>query len=126
MSERRKFTRVNFTGLCSISVEVKDETKTWQTELFDISLNGALVSTPVDCQVEKGTATQLNLHLEGSDIVLEIAGNISHLKDDLLGIQFLTLSLDSITHLKRLIQLNIGDESSLHREISQLINIGSE
>ncbi len=126
MSERRKFSRIIFSGHCTLSEEISGETKTWQTDLLDISLNGALVHRPELWHDKVDTPVQLNLHLEGSDIVLEIGGIICHQEEGLLGIKFLTLSLESISHLKRLIQLNLADENLLHREMSQLINISDE
>ncbi|WP_028862601.1 PilZ domain-containing protein [Psychromonas aquimarina] len=123
MSERRKFSRITFAGNCSISAEASGETETWSTEILDISLKGALVLSPGDWKNRENVPVQLNLQLEGSDIVLEIGGVTCHYEEGLLGIKFLTLSLESISHLKRLVQLNLADENLLHREMSQLINI---
>jgi len=123
MSERRRFSRVNFTGDCSLTEEIAGKVETSQTTLVDISLTGALVHRPDTWHDEPGAMVNLNLTLPGSAITLEINGIICHQQDNLLGIKFLTLSLDSISHLKRLIQLNLGDEDMLHREMSQLINL---
>lgn len=122
MSERRKFSRITFSGKCSLTEKISGDTETWPSELLDISLNGALICRPPSWHTTDDTTIQLNLCLEGSDIVLEIGGQICHQEDELLGIKFLTLSLESISHLKRLIQLNLADEELMHREISQLIN----
>lgn len=123
MSERRKFSRIIFNGHCSLSEEVSGEKVTWSTEILDISLSGALVLCPNNWHNKENTAVQLNLHLEGSEIVLELGGVVCHQEEGLLGVKFTTLGLESISHLKRLVQLNLADESLLHREMSQLINI---
>jgi len=123
MSERRRFSRVTFTGDCSLSEKVDGKIETSQTTLLDISLTGALVYRPETWHDEPGAMVNLNLTLPGSAITLEINGIICHQEDGLLGVKFLTLSLDSISHLKRLIQLNLADENLLHREMSQLINL---
>jgi len=122
MSERRKFSRISFSGKCTLTEKSSGKTKTWPSELLDISLNGGLVCRPPSWHTTDNMTLQLSLCLDGSDIVLEIAGKVCYQKDDVLGIKFLTLNLDSISHLKRLIQLNLADEDSMHREISQLIN----
>ena len=126
MSERRRFSRIVFSGDCSLSEEVAGEIEISQTELLDISLNGALVVRPKDWHDEPDTLVNLNLTLAGSDIILEIHGVICHQEEGLIGIKFLTLNLESISHLKRLIQLNLGDEDLLHREMSQLINMAND
>ncbi|MFT6905877.1 MAG: hypothetical protein ACJAS1_002540 [Oleiphilaceae bacterium] len=123
MSERRKFSRIIFTGHCTLSEEVSGKTETWPTEILDISLSGALVLSPESWHNKENTPVQLNLHLEGSDIILELGGMVCHQEEGLLGVKFTTLSLESISHLKRLVQLNLADDSLLHREMSQLINI---
>ncbi|WP_022941006.1 PilZ domain-containing protein [Psychromonas hadalis] len=126
MSERRRFSRIDFSGECSLTEKVEGKLETAQTELLDISLNGALVYRPKEWHDEPGAMVNLNLQLSGSDIVLEINSMVCHQEEGLLGIKFLTLSLESISHLKRLIQLNLADEKLLHREMSQLINLSDD
>ena len=123
MSEKRKFSRITFAGTCSLNETISGEDNTWQSKLLDISLKGALVVRPDSWDYEVHSPVQLHLELEGSEIVLTCAGEICHQEDKRLGIKFITLDLASISHLKRLIQLNLADESLLHREISQIINI---
>ena len=123
MSEKRKFSRITFAGKCSLNETLSGPLKIWQTKVFDISLKGALVACPDFWDYPTDSSVVLNLGLEGSDIVLECEGIICHQESDRLGIKFLTLSLDTLSHLKRLIQLNLGDDDLLNREISQLINI---
>lgn len=122
MSERRRFSRINFNGECSLIETIDGEHHQWQSELLDISLKGALVKSPKLFQYQNDKPIQINLNLQGSDIILEVNGEVCHEENELIGIKFLTLSLDSISHLKRLIELNLADESLMHREISQLIN----
>ena len=126
MPEKRKFSRITFAGKCSINEEISGSMKTWQTTLLDISLKGALILRPDRWDHKENSSVQLQLALDGSDIVLECAGLICHQEENKLGIKFLALSLESISHLKRLIQLNLADENLLNREISQLINIADK
>lgn len=126
MTERRRFSRVTFSGDCSLSEEIAGEIEISKTDLVDISLNGALVHRPDSWHDEPDTLVNLNLTLSGSDIILEISGIVCHQEDELLGIKFLTLSLESISHLKRLIQLNLANSELMHREMSQLINISDK
>lgn len=126
MSERRRFSRVIFSGDCSLSEEVAGKIEIFETELLDISLNGALVQRPKEWHDEPDVLINLNLTLSASDIILEINSIVCHQEEGLLGIKFLTLSLESISHLRRLIELNLADEALMHREMSQLINLAEE
>lgn len=126
MSERRRFSRVIFSGSCTLSEQVAGKREISETVLIDISLNGALVHRPDNWHDEPGAMVNLNLALSGSEIILEISGIVCHQAKGLLGIKFLTLSIESISHLKRLIALNLGDEELIYREMSQLINLSEE
>lgn len=126
MSEKRNFSRVIFSGQCSLIEDITGTAKIWHTELIDISLKGALVKRPVEWNSKDNAIVQLTLNLEGSDVVLECTGEVCHQENKNLGIKFLTLSLESISHLKRLVQLNLADENLLHREMSQLINLANK
>ena len=123
MSERRKFSRINFQGLCSLIFDKASEHHDFEATLIDISLNGALVSiTPLVVDLEE-ELVQLHLTLEGSDIELLLNGFVCHQQDKLLGIQYTKLDIDTVTHLKRLIELNLGDQESMNREFSVLIEL---
>ena len=40
-----------------------------------------------------------------------------------IGFHCQLIDLDSITHLKRLVELNLADEGLLHRELSALLDM---
>ena len=121
MSERRKFSRINFQVHCALSFDKKTEHHDFEATLVDISLNGALVSiNPMVIDLEE-ESVQLHLNLQGSDIELLLNGFVCHQNEQLLGIQFTTFDLDTVSHLKRLIELNLGGDQDMHREFSELI-----
>ncbi len=126
MSEKRKFSRIHYSGHCTINEQVDGLTHTLQTEILDISLNGALVTCDDGLSKMIDHDVKLNLQLTDSEIFLQLSGVICHQETNVLGIKFISMPLESITHLKRLVQLNLGDEDLLHREISHLINIESD
>ena len=55
---------------------------------------------------------------DGEGIVM--AGRIAHLKGALIGIECTDIDITSLTRLRRLIELNSGDPSLMHREIRHL------
>ena len=123
MSERRKFSRIDFSGKCTLQTGITELSEKQDVKLIDVSLKGALFTLPAHWEEESDKAVTLSFHLHGSDIILVIGGIICHQTSDLLGMRFLSLSIESISHLKRLVQLNIADEELLFREMSQIINI---
>ncbi|WP_285163159.1 PilZ domain-containing protein [Shewanella goraebulensis] len=119
MDERRKFTRTLFAATASITIEGK----TYRTDILDLSINGALVSTPKGFIANQGKEVALSFLLPESDIVLSMDTILVHKEVNHLGLECHHIDLDSISHLKRIIELNIGDEAILQRELAQLISL---
>lgn len=116
MTDKRRFSRIPFE--CE-SVLVVDQQR-FPTQLADISLNGALVDKPDDGTVKIGASAELEIRLLGSDIMLRMRVEIAHEKDDRLGIRFVSIDLESIGHLRRLMELNVGDSELIERELTAL------
>ena len=45
---------------------------------------------------------------------------VVHEKENEVGLQCNGINIDSISYLRRLVELNLGDDSQLHKELSQL------
>ncbi|PJG58125.1 PilZ domain-containing protein [Aeromonas cavernicola] len=117
MSERRRFARV----LYLVEAELKQDTKVWHTQLIDISLQGALLNKPNDWQLSDNKDFLLSFCLGDSDIKISMQVELTHEVSQKLGFHCHHIDIDSATHLKRMIELNIGDEELLHRELNQLL-----
>ena len=115
--ERRIFNRVVF----STHAELVIKEKTWQTDIVDLSLKGALLETPDNFVEDLHTDCELNFSLEGLDKPICMQGKIRHANQQLLGFQCDLIDIDSVTELRRLIALNLSDESLLQRDIAGLL-----
>ncbi len=87
--------------------------------LLNISLKGALVSRPPGWAVEPGTPLALELTLV-DDQVIRANVQVAHCEADRVGLYWEHIDLDSMTHLRRLIELNLGDPAQLDRELAAL------
>lgn len=114
--ERRRFSRIPFDA----TAHVVSANGSWYTKLLDVSLKGALVSRPRGWVAEIGEHFLLELVLEDSDVVISMKVTISHINEQHVGFCCLHIGLDSITHLRRLVELNLGDEGLLERELAAL------
>ncbi|CAM3963736.1 PilZ domain-containing protein [Pseudoalteromonas byunsanensis] len=119
MEDRRKFTRVLFSTPALLMTASGD----YHCQLLDLSLKGALVTVPKGYVPLKDELASIKVCLPDSDIVISMEVEIRHVEHDHLGLHCTQIDLDSVTHLKRLIQLNVGDEHVLHRELTQLIHL---
>lgn len=105
MEDKRRFARAPFDG--SATLQAGDETLA--VILADLSLRGALVELPPESRVRQGLAGILTLQLEDSDVKISLQCQINHLKKDRAGIEFQRISVDAMQHLRRLVELNLGN-----------------
>lgn len=115
--ERRHFTRILLGGevkLCSNNDE-------WETDLLDISLKGALLQRPETYQGEPGHCCRIEVSLAPQQHLITMQGNITHLAQGHIGFRCEEIDIDSISHLKRLVELHLGNPLLLERELSELL-----
>ncbi len=118
--DRRRFSRIPFDAVAHINTENGDLFLNCQ--IIDISLKGLLVHKPGQWQSAIGDKCRLDLLLDNAQVIIEMETVVAHIDDEQIGFDCEHIGLDSITHLKRLIELNLGDEAILHRELSALID----
>ena len=118
MQEQRHFSRIPFHAPVRLSGQHGATT----TALIDLSLHGALVQQPAAWQgITPGTALDLSIQLGMADeerILMQT--QVAHAADGRLGLACVHIDLDSITQLRRLIALNLGNAALLERELSAL------
>ena len=118
MSERRRFSRILYLTMADL---VQGEKKL-RPQLVDISLQGALLIRPDDWESNDDKEYSLSFVLSGSDIEIKMQVMLTHEASKKLGFYCHHIDIDSATHLKRMIELNVGDEELLHRELEQLLS----
>lgn len=84
-----------------------------------MSLRGALISVAVP-EVNIGMSCLLELRLD-DDACVRMEGHVAHHYGEQVGIVCDETDLDSMSHLRRLLALNLGDSSLLDREFSTLL-----
>ena len=117
-SERRRFTRVPFEA----SVSVSNPSGKWMGKLMDISLNGVLISQPQNWISNSDSNYLLEIHPAEGVFQIRMEVTVSHQGDQTIGLQCNHIDIDSVSHLRRLVELNVGDETILNRELSALIS----
>lgn len=113
--ERRSFHRILFDAPVTIS----HNNKRFSSKLIDISLNGALLESAEGFSGKSGDTTFLNIRL-GEEIFIDMEARLAHLENGHLGMRCVHIDMESIGHLRRLVELNLGDTTLLERELSAL------
>jgi hypothetical protein len=112
----RLFSRVPF--MAQVSLELP--TQALEVELLDIALKGALIHTKDDVTVALNDSCRLVLPLTDGGDAIEMNGKVVHLEDQNIGMACTDIDLQSLTRLRRLLELNTGDADMMDRELSHL------
>ncbi|HMV38556.1 PilZ domain-containing protein [Plasticicumulans sp.] len=119
-NERRLFTRIPFVA----NVEVVIDGVPHPAELHDISLMGVLVRVDDGASAALDTPVHVLLALDTErTVVIATHGRIVHNEDGRLGCRFDQVDLDSMIHLRRLMELNLGDAERIKREIYEMVRL---
>lgn len=114
--QRRKFSRVLFEAGATLSAG----RSSFACTLHDLSLKGALLTPESPQSLALGEKCLLDLRLGDAAAEIRMEGSIAHLEGTQVGLRCDSIDIDSLTHLRRLVELNVGDEAILQRELSAL------
>ena len=112
----RHFARVPFVAGAQLTVAGQPHT----VHLLDIALRGALVEADEGSDLAVGQACSLMLPLADDGDGLAMQGRIVHQHGTHIGIECQATDLTSLTRLRRLMELNTGDDTLWNRELPQL------
>lgn len=116
--EKRRFSRIAFDSDAVLKIKGQEVIGTVE----DVSLKGALMSVespPIDLII--GQEAQFDFMISGSEISVAMQVEIAHIEAKAIGLKCKSIDLDSASHLKRLVEMNLGDEELLLRELHALI-----
>jgi PilZ domain len=115
-SENRKFHRIFY----SSNAELSSPSGRHACHIVDISLKGCLLDVPEFIAVADPHAEyRLRLTL-AQDVVIHMDLSVTHVEHHRVGFVCRHIDLDSISALRRLVELNLGDSGLLERELNAL------
>lgn len=117
MHNKRHFTRIKF----ETNARIEFNHAIYKVELLDISLKGALIHSEKPTPMKTGDCCILRIHLPSSSINLVFNALLVHLDQNNLGFKFTGEDSDTMTHLRRLLELNIGDFEKVTHELHFLV-----
>lgn len=115
--ERRHYSRIAFHSPAQLilpegSIDVV---------VVDLSLKGALVRLPANTHVQEGAPCTLRVRLDEMGDQIRMETRVTHVAGHYAGLSCHNIDLDSVTHLRRLVELNLGSEELLERELAALL-----
>ncbi len=115
-NDQRQFHRIFFNAKAELSCQNKQ----WACQLLDISLRGCLLrfQSPWEQKnIEALYALTLQLS-ETTAITMNLS--VSHVIGNEVGFKCEHIDLDSISALRRMVELNLGDSTLLERDLIAL------
>ncbi|MBV5345386.1 MAG: PilZ domain-containing protein [Rhodoferax sp.] len=116
-NERRHYSRIAFHSPAHLVLSDRNV----EVVVADLSLKGALVRLPAKTQLESGAPCTLRVRLDAAGDHIRMETKVTHVHGLYAGLVCQSIDLDSVTHLRRLVELNLGDEKLLERELSALL-----
>lgn len=116
--QRRHYSRIAFDSPAQLLFAEQQ----FEVRILDLSLHGALVRLPEHAQPGLATAAQLRLVLDDAGNQICMQTTVAHHEGRRAGLSCQSIDVDSVTHLRRLVDLNAGDADLLQRELSALLS----
>lgn len=110
--EQRLFTRIPFDA----DVHVCSTRKIWKGKLLNISLKGLLMARPTDWNGKKSDPYLVELSL-GKDVSIKMLATLAHSSEAAIGFYCKSIDVESMAHLKRLLEFNLGNQLRFNQEL---------
>lgn len=115
-NEKRHFSRVPFIS----SVHILFDEQNVECGLLDISLKGLLIESPEHFTLNKDTLYALTLILS-EEVIISMQAKLIHAEANHYGLEWVDIDIDSLTTLRRLLELNSTDADEIYRELGALV-----
>ena len=112
---KRHFQRI----LYSAQAQLSSETTSHECKIVDLSLKGCLLTFQQPCPVSRNTLHNLVLNLS-EDACISMSLRLVHIEGHNAGFECQHIDIDSISSLRRLIELNLGNSQLLERDLASL------
>ncbi len=117
---RRQFSRIHFQSAARLILADGEHL----VDVLDLSLKGALVQPRESVMLQMGGKAVLDVRLDDGETDIRMGVSVVHLEGGgTYGLTCQNIDLDSVTHLRRLVELNLGDDALLERELALLSGV---
>lgn len=119
MIERRRFSRIIYQASATLTQGNYQLT----TCIQDLSLKGLLLWAEDEPQLDTNSIVDVAFTLPGSDITITLSATLIMQNERILHLKIDHIDIESVGHLRRLVELNVGNDELLHRELEHLVDL---
>lgn len=120
-TDRRMYQRVSFD--CNAIISTSNQS--FSCQINDLSLRGVLIRPFGVIRADIGTIFSLAIPLvennDGNELTIKMQLELTHINSDGLGFKCISIDLDSITHLRKIVELNSHEPGLLERDLESLV-----
>jgi hypothetical protein len=114
----RRFNRIKFDDQCVVEYG----SRSIKGRLLNISLNGALVEFSDHMPFLPGDRWRLSFHLGNADFIMQFGSEVVHTNNNMAGFRFIETDLNTMFHLRNLLEARTSDPGLIRRELELLFS----
>ena len=117
MNDQRRFTRID----SDLTAQVEFSDNSYWGRVLDLSLKGVLVNLPEN-SLPLEAICEIKIPLHSNGVVMSFHSTLVHRKENNFGFRFENGDLQSVVHLRRLLELNVDDPQKIRKELFFLVD----
>jgi len=119
--QRRLFTRIPFDA--DYRLHNPNSDNHWRGLVIDLSLRGALIQCPEGLTPQIGEEYVLELILGSDEMKVVMLVSVAHCENSHIGFHCHHIDLESLSHLRKILEFNLGKPEMVEREISEMLKV---
>ncbi|MCR9938725.1 PilZ domain-containing protein [Vibrio antiquarius] len=122
MAERRRFSRI----LHQAPTKVEQRDLAIEARIQDLSLHGLLMKVEETEALDPALPAHVTFSFDQSEQVITLKAQIVDISKCEIRLKIIKIDIESISQLKRFIELNVGNNDLLNRELEHLSDLGEK
>ncbi|MFM2615051.1 PilZ domain-containing protein [Vibrio campbellii] len=122
MTERRRFSRIIY----QVPALIEQGNLAMQATIQDLSLHGLLLNVEDAKPLDSLLPVEVGFSFIQSEQMMQFSADIISIAGNEIRLKISNIDIESISQLKRFIELNVGNNELLNRELEHLSDLGEK
>lgn len=122
MTERRRFSRIIY----QVPALIEQGNLAMQATIQDLSLHGLLLKVEDAKPLDSLLPVEVGFSFIQSEQMMQFSAGIVSIAGNVIRLKISNIDIESISQLKRFIELNVGNNELLSRELEHLSDLGEK
>ena len=122
MTERRRFSRIIY----QVPALIEQGDLAMQVTIQDLSLHGLLLKVEDAKPLDSLLPVEVGFSFIQSEQMMQLSAGIVSIAGNEIRLKISNIDIESISQLKRFIELNVGNNELLSRELEHLSGLGEK